>query len=109
VIDMNLADVTLCSHCRGPLLDYGFTTGEVKFDWKLIKAKRDAYIDRLTGIYEVLCVVCCRSSMKVSLLVCLLLLLFFLSCFAQRPMLSPPSDHYTLLCSCPPPSLPRCW
>jgi len=32
--------------------DYGFTTGDVSFDWNTIKQKRDAYITRLNGIYD---------------------------------------------------------
>lgn len=32
--------------------DYGFTTGEISFDWKIIKEKRDAYVKRLNGIYD---------------------------------------------------------
>ena len=31
---------------------YGFTVGDVSFDWTTIKKKRDAYILRLNGIYE---------------------------------------------------------
>eukprot|EP00012_Vannella_robusta_P006445 CAMPEP_0206193426 /NCGR_PEP_ID=MMETSP0166-20121206/6552_1 /ASSEMBLY_ACC=CAM_ASM_000260 /TAXON_ID=95228 /ORGANISM="Vannella robusta, Strain DIVA3 518/3/11/1/6" /LENGTH=449 /DNA_ID=CAMNT_0053610121 /DNA_START=811 /DNA_END=2160 /DNA_ORIENTATION=- len=31
--------------------DYGFKTGDVSFDWKIIKDKRDAYVKRLNGIY----------------------------------------------------------
>eukprot|EP00211_Chloroparvula_japonica_P003284 CAMPEP_0119121180 /NCGR_PEP_ID=MMETSP1310-20130426/1930_1 /TAXON_ID=464262 /ORGANISM="Genus nov. species nov., Strain RCC2339" /LENGTH=450 /DNA_ID=CAMNT_0007110729 /DNA_START=43 /DNA_END=1395 /DNA_ORIENTATION=- len=30
---------------------YGFTVGETKFDWAVVKEKRDAYIKRLNGIY----------------------------------------------------------
>ena len=30
---------------------YGFELGEIKFDWKAIKSKRDAYVKRLNGIY----------------------------------------------------------
>ncbi|MCP4009893.1 MAG: FAD-dependent oxidoreductase, partial [Proteobacteria bacterium] len=32
--------------------EYGFTTGEVRFDWPTLKRKRDAYIKRLNGIYD---------------------------------------------------------
>ena len=32
--------------------DYGFTTGEISHNWKIIKEKRDAYVKRLNGIYE---------------------------------------------------------
>mmetsp|Transcript_15389 Transcript_15389/g.26215 ORF Transcript_15389/g.26215 Transcript_15389/m.26215 type:complete len:450 (+) Transcript_15389:203-1552(+) len=32
--------------------DYGFTTGDVSFDWSVIKEKRDAYVKRLNGIYD---------------------------------------------------------
>lgn len=32
--------------------DYGFSTGEISFDWKVIKEKRDAYVARLNGIYD---------------------------------------------------------
>eukprot|EP00007_Cunea_sp_BSH-02190019_P003161 CAMPEP_0174238792 /NCGR_PEP_ID=MMETSP0417-20130205/12534_1 /TAXON_ID=242541 /ORGANISM="Mayorella sp, Strain BSH-02190019" /LENGTH=454 /DNA_ID=CAMNT_0015317677 /DNA_START=70 /DNA_END=1434 /DNA_ORIENTATION=+ len=45
----NTAHIAECLHDAS---DYGFSVGEVKFDWKVIKAKRDAYVDRLTGIYE---------------------------------------------------------
>merc|ERR1719502_404902 len=31
---------------------YGYSIGEIKFDWADIKAKRDAYVKRLNGIYE---------------------------------------------------------
>jgi glutathione reductase (NADPH) len=31
---------------------YGYEFGEVKFNWSVIKAKRDAYIKRLNGIYD---------------------------------------------------------
>ncbi|MFT5260076.1 MAG: glutathione reductase (NADPH) [Gammaproteobacteria bacterium] len=31
--------------------DYGFTVGSTDFDWPTLKAKRDAYIGRLNGIY----------------------------------------------------------
>lgn len=31
---------------------YGYEFGEVKFNWAVIKAKRDAYIKRLNGIYD---------------------------------------------------------
>ena len=31
---------------------YGYEFGEVKFDWSVIKAKRDAYVKRLNGIYD---------------------------------------------------------
>lgn len=31
--------------------DYGFSIGDTKFDWPLLKQKRDAYIKRLNGIY----------------------------------------------------------
>ena len=30
---------------------YGVSVGEVKVDWAAIKAKRDAYVARLNGIY----------------------------------------------------------
>lgn len=30
---------------------YGFESGDAKFSWPTIKAKRDAYIERLNGIY----------------------------------------------------------
>lgn len=30
---------------------YGFEVGDPKFSWPIIKAKRDAYIERLNGIY----------------------------------------------------------
>ncbi|XP_074849950.1 glutathione reductase, mitochondrial isoform X1 [Carettochelys insculpta] len=32
--------------------DYGFKTSDVKFDWRVIKEKRDAYVSRLNGIYQ---------------------------------------------------------
>ncbi|XP_063314794.1 glutathione reductase, mitochondrial [Pelobates fuscus] len=32
--------------------DYGFTTSDVKFTWKVIKEKRDAYVSRLNDIYQ---------------------------------------------------------
>lgn len=32
--------------------EFGFTVGDVKFDWGLIKRYRDRYIQRLNGIYE---------------------------------------------------------
>lgn len=35
-------------HAKG----YGYEFGEVKFNWAIIKAKRDAYIKRLNGIYD---------------------------------------------------------
>ncbi|KAM8848947.1 glutathione reductase, mitochondrial isoform 3-T4 [Synchiropus picturatus] len=31
--------------------DYGFDVGSVKFTWETLKAKRDAYVSRLNGIY----------------------------------------------------------
>lgn len=31
---------------------YGYEFGEVKFDWSIIKAKRDAFVKRLNGIYD---------------------------------------------------------
>jgi glutathione reductase (NADPH) len=31
---------------------YGYEFGDVKFDWSVIKAKRDAYVKRLNGIYD---------------------------------------------------------
>lgn len=31
---------------------YGFAVGSKRFDWKIIKEKRDAYIKRLNGIYQ---------------------------------------------------------
>ncbi|XP_053734772.1 glutathione reductase, mitochondrial isoform X2 [Synchiropus splendidus] len=31
--------------------DYGFDVGSVKFTWETLKAKRDAYVGRLNGIY----------------------------------------------------------
>eukprot|EP01127_Copromyxa_protea_P010946 TRINITY_DN271_c0_g1_i1.p1 TRINITY_DN271_c0_g1~~TRINITY_DN271_c0_g1_i1.p1 ORF type:complete len:453 (-),score=145.75 TRINITY_DN271_c0_g1_i1:61-1419(-) len=31
---------------------YGFSTGKIEFDYPALKAKRDAYIKRLNGIYE---------------------------------------------------------
>jgi len=49
--------------------DYGFSVGEVKFDWKVIKAKRDAYVDRLTGIYEVGRLECLRALFPFSFVV----------------------------------------
>lgn len=30
---------------------YGFTVGETRFDWTALKQRRDAYIERLNGIY----------------------------------------------------------
>jgi glutathione reductase (NADPH) len=32
--------------------DYGFSVGETSFDWGVLKQKRDAYIERLNGIYQ---------------------------------------------------------
>ncbi|XP_012363796.2 glutathione reductase, mitochondrial isoform X2 [Nomascus leucogenys] len=32
--------------------DYGFTSCEGKFDWRVIKEKRDAYVSRLNTIYQ---------------------------------------------------------
>ena len=32
--------------------DYGFNIGETSFDWPTLKQKRDAYIQRLNGIYD---------------------------------------------------------
>nr|XP_048703987.1 glutathione reductase, mitochondrial isoform X3 [Caretta caretta] len=32
--------------------DYGFETPDVKFNWRVIKEKRDAYVSRLNGIYQ---------------------------------------------------------
>ncbi|NXU00680.1 GSHR protein, partial [Buphagus erythrorhynchus] len=32
--------------------DYGFETPGIKFNWRTIKEKRDAYVQRLTDIYE---------------------------------------------------------
>ncbi|XP_026518554.1 glutathione reductase, mitochondrial-like, partial [Terrapene carolina triunguis] len=32
--------------------DYGFETPNVKFNWRVIKEKRDAYVSRLNGIYQ---------------------------------------------------------
>ncbi|KAL2304631.1 hypothetical protein Nmel_006582 [Mimus melanotis] len=32
--------------------DYGFETPSVKFNWRTIKEKRDAYVRRLNDIYE---------------------------------------------------------
>lgn len=32
--------------------DYGFSTGNISFDWSVIKEKRDAYVKRLNGIYD---------------------------------------------------------
>ncbi|MEE6460369.1 hypothetical protein FKM82_000934, partial [Ascaphus truei] len=34
------------------LEDYGFQTSDVKFTWKVIKDKRDAYVSRLNDIYQ---------------------------------------------------------
>ncbi len=36
------------------LADYGFniSTADVTFDWATVKTKRDAYIQRLNGIYR---------------------------------------------------------
>lgn len=31
---------------------YGFTVGKTDFNWSLLKEKRDAYVQRLNGIYE---------------------------------------------------------
>ncbi|KAF7236489.1 Glutathione reductase, mitochondrial [Varanus komodoensis] len=32
--------------------DYGFEISDVKFKWRIIKEKRDAYVKRLNGIYQ---------------------------------------------------------
>ncbi|XP_067413061.1 glutathione reductase, mitochondrial isoform X2 [Emydura macquarii macquarii] len=32
--------------------DYGFETSDVKFNWRVIKEKRDAYVSRLNNIYQ---------------------------------------------------------
>ncbi|KAJ1204712.1 hypothetical protein NDU88_000151 [Pleurodeles waltl] len=32
--------------------DYGFQTSDVKFNWRTIKEKRDAYVSQLNGIYQ---------------------------------------------------------
>jgi len=32
--------------------EYGFDVGDVAFDWSTLKQKRDAYIERLNGIYD---------------------------------------------------------
>ncbi|XP_064415497.1 glutathione reductase, mitochondrial isoform X2 [Latimeria chalumnae] len=32
--------------------DYGFQTSDVKFNWRIIKEKRDAYVSRLNDIYQ---------------------------------------------------------
>lgn len=43
------------SEIAGKLEDaagYGFTVGDVRFDWSRIKEARDAYVMRLNGIYE---------------------------------------------------------
>lgn len=31
---------------------YGYEIGQIKFDWSVIKAKRDAFVKRLNGIYD---------------------------------------------------------
>lgn len=40
------------AHALGDAADYGFTLEAVRHDWAALKAKRDAYVERLRGIYR---------------------------------------------------------
>jgi glutathione reductase (NADPH) len=39
------------AHALVDAADYGFTLGPVRHDWSALKARRDAYVERLRGIY----------------------------------------------------------
>jgi glutathione reductase (NADPH) len=39
------------AHALGDAADYGFPLAEPRHDWALFKARRDAYVERLRGIY----------------------------------------------------------
>jgi glutathione reductase (NADPH) len=40
------------AHALADAADYGFTIGAVRHDWGALKAGRDAYVERLRGIYR---------------------------------------------------------
>ena len=40
------------AHAIADAADYGFTLGPARHDWAALKAKRDAYVERLRGIYR---------------------------------------------------------
>ena len=40
------------AHALVDAADYGFTLGPPRHDWGVLKAKRDAYVERLRGIYR---------------------------------------------------------
>lgn len=44
---------TLAGNIKHDLEDYGFDIEYKGFNWNKMKTKRDAYIKRLNGIYEV--------------------------------------------------------